>query len=172
MVSQNKPQLRKQIADARPHSSEGLTQQLISLVDNLGSAVIASYEPMPSEPDVSNFNSLAAERARLLLPRIVGEQIEFAQGQLAKGPFGIMEPTGEAMPRASIDLILVPALAIDSTGNRLGKGKGFYDRALRDFAGTAAAVIFDEELLELVPSEPHDMRVSMVVTPVRTLVLG
>lgn len=83
-----------------------------------------------------------------------------------------MEPTGEAVPRASIDLMLVPALAIDSTGNRLGKGKGFYDRALRDFAATAAAVIFDEELLELVPSEPHDMRVSMVVTPVRTLVLG
>lgn len=134
--------------------------------------VIASYAPLPTEPDVSKFNALAAEGHRLLLPRVVGDQLEFAQGQLASGSFGISEPTGAALAVGSIDLMIVPALAADGTGNRLGKGKGFYDRVLNNFAGKTAAVIFDEELLDFVPSEPHDMKVSMVVTPLRTLVLG
>jgi 5-formyltetrahydrofolate cyclo-ligase len=65
-------------------------------------------------------------------------------------------------------LVLVPALAVDHRGNRLGKGRGFYDRFLAGFSGPCYAVVFDEELLEDVPVDSHDRRVSGVVTPSRT----
>lgn len=124
---------------------------------------------MQSEPDVSEFNSLASKSFQLLLPRIVGEDLEFANGQLRSGSFGILEPQGQAVPAGNIDLMILPALAVDKSGNRLGKGKGFYDRALKKFEGKSAAVIFETELLESVPCEAHDMRVSTVVTPLRYL---
>jgi len=61
---------------------------------------------------------------------------------------------------------------VDEKGNRLGKGKGFYDRVLGSFGGLSVAVVFDGEVIEAVPSEPHDQRVAMIATPLRTLVVG
>ena len=98
--------------------------------------------------------------------------MEFASGEQGRGQFGIQEPTGKAVELASIELMLVPALAVDEIGKRLGKGKGFYDRILASFSGLSVAVVFDSEVLGTVPSEPHDQRVVMIATPLRTLVVG
>ena len=98
--------------------------------------------------------------------------MEFASGEQVRGQFGIQEPTGKSVELASIELMLVPALAVDEIGNRLGKGKGFYDRILASFSGLRVAVVFDSEVLGTVPSEPHDQRVVMIATPLRTLVVG
>ena len=127
---------------------------------------------MPSEPDVTEFNIWAAGRLNLLLPRVSGHALEFAAGELGEGAFGIVEPKGTGVPIAEIDLMIVPALAADMAGNRLGKGKGFYDRALTNFSGLCIAVVFDSELIENLPSEPHDQRVQIIVTPLRTFVVG
>jgi len=172
MDYQGKKELRAQLSQARPHSSEGLTQQLAAIVSSSGAKTIASYVPLANEPDVSGFNRLAAQSANLVLPRIVGDTLEFATGEQVRGQFGIYEPTGEAVELASIGLMIVPALAVDEMGNRLGKGKGFYDRVLGSFRGLSVAVVFDCELIEAVPSEPHDQRVAMIATPLRTLVVS
>jgi 5-formyltetrahydrofolate cyclo-ligase len=83
-----------------------------------------------------------------------------------------MEPTGSAILSSALDLILVPALAADVLGNRLGKGKGFYDRWLEDVASkNIFAVVFDSEVLELVPSEPHDKKINGIVTPTRLIAI-
>ena len=121
---------------------------------------------------MTEFNSWAAENLNLVLPRVSGHHLEFAAGKLREGALGIAEPQGTAVPIAEIDLMIVPALAADMTGNRLGKGRGFYDRALANYSGKRIAVIFDSELIESVPSEPHDERVQIIVTPLSTVVVG
>lgn len=162
--------LRQKLQSLRPHSSTGLTSQLRLLVEKLSPAVIASYQPMPSEPDVTEFNQWAKENHRLVFPKVVGSNLEFAEGPLSRGSYGIDEPTG---PRVhQIDLVLVPALAIDQQGNRLGKGKGFYDRFLASYSGVCFAVVFDEEVLTELPIESHDRAVSGVITPKRTIVFN
>ena len=79
--------------------------------------------------------------------------------------------TGPDAPRlgrqaiADCDVVLVPALAVDGEGNRLGRGGGSYDRALRRATGLTIAVLYDGERVDTVPAEPHDVRVHAVVTP-------
>ena len=172
MDSNEKQLLRRQLSAARPHSSAGLTEQLVAVVAQHGAKTVASYWPLSSEPDVSEFNIWAAGRLNLLLPRVSGHELEFAAGDLGEGAFGIAEPKGTGVPIAEIDLMIVPALAADMAGNRLGKGKGFYDRVLSHYSGKRIAVIFDSELIDRVPSEPHDQRVQMIVTPLRTILVG
>ena len=164
--------MRAKLSQARPHSSKGLTQQLAAIVSSTGVKTIASYVPLANEPDVTEFNRLAAQSANLVLPRIIGDSLEFASGEQVRGPLGICEPRGEAVELASIGLMIVPALAVDEMGNRLGKGKGFYDRVLGSFKSLSVAVVFESEVIEAVPSEPHDQRVAMIATPLRTLVVG
>ena len=86
------------------------------------------------------------------------------------GKFGLSEPTGLQAEISAIDLVLVPALAVDLEGNRLGKGKGFYDRALLGpTQENLYAVVFDSEVLPQVPSEPHDQQVTGIITPTRAI---
>ncbi len=172
MDSNEKQQLRRQLSASRPQPSEGLTEQLAALVTQHAAKTVASYSPLPSEPDVTEFNSWASENLNLVLPRVRGHDLEFAAGEVREGAFGIAEPQGTDVPIAEIDLMIVPALAADMAGNRLGKGKGFYDRVLANYSGKRIAVIFDSELIDSVPSEPHDQRVQIIVTPLRTVVVG
>ena len=92
-------------------------------------------------------------------------------GETAPGIFGFHEPVGELVSAADVDLMIVPALAIDQKGNRLGKGKGFYDRYLSTLEAPPAlvAVVYDEELVEHIPAEAHDQPVDAVVTPTQTV---
>ena len=165
MPSSSKAELRALHLSLRPRSSAGLTEQLIALVEKLGVKTVASYHPLRSEPDTSAFNREFSRSNNLLLPRIIDDEIEFAFGDLTKGSLGIMEPTGERFPIDAIELILVPALAIDAFGNRLGKGKGYYDRVLKTSVATAVGVIFDGELVPEIAAEEHDVRMQYAITP-------
>ena len=166
-----KQELRKKLLASRPHSSQGLTQQLINILVETNAKTIASYSPLPTEPDVAEFNRLAGSSARVVYPRVSGETLEFAAGEKLAGALGILEPSGPAVALSDIELMLVPALAVDRAGNRLGKGKGFYDRVLDSFRGLRVAVVFEGEIVESVPHEMHDQRVGMVVTPSQTVVV-
>jgi 5-formyltetrahydrofolate cyclo-ligase len=92
------------------------------------------------------------------------------RGPLMPGAFGLREPSGPRLGPAAIveaDLVVVPALAVDRRGVRLGRGGGSYDRALTRAVPDAliVAVLYDGELVEALPAEPHDRRVHAVVTP-------
>jgi len=163
-----KAELRKRHTVARPLSSAGLTEQLKNLVETLGPKVVASYVPLKSEPDTGDFNQGGEARFKIVFPRVVGTELEFASGDFSGSGLGISEPDGEAIALSDIDVFLVPALAVDISGNRLGKGKGFYDRCLKKVSNaTVIAVVFDQEVLEKVPSEEFDQRVDGIVTPSR-----
>jgi len=164
---ESKSEIRQRCLAARPQSSEGLAANLVRLTLELNASVIASYQPLANEPDVAEFNSwVIAMGKTLLLPRISGDELVFASGDLAPGSHGILEPQGEARDISECELILVPALAVDGVGNRLGKGKGYYDRALHSVSGIPRyAVVFDSEVLPTVPAEAHDVWVTGAVTP-------
>ena len=165
MPETNKAAIRALHQSLRPRSSSGLTRELTALVESLGVKTVASYHPLTSEPDTREFNEAFARSGNLLLPRIVEDEIEFAYGALNRGSLGIMEPTGDRFPIDAIELILVPALAIDSQGNRLGKGKGYYDKVLKTSVATAVGVIFDGEMVDRIDAEEHDVRMQYAITP-------
>jgi 5-formyltetrahydrofolate cyclo-ligase len=110
----------------------------------------------------------------VLLPVVPGEGHELGwavdTGRLAPGRFGLLEPVGPRLGPTAIgtaDVIVVPALAVARDGVRLGRGGGYYDRALRHVRPGAAlvAAVFDDELVGSLPAEPHDRLVTAVVTP-------
>lgn len=164
---ERKSEIRQRVISQRPQPSSGLAANLVRLTLELNAQVIASYHPLPSEPDVTEFNHwVKAMGKTLLLPRIEGDQLVFADGDLTLGSHGIFQPSGAPQDLATAQLVLLPALAVDKSGNRLGKGKGFYDRALAQVSGVSKyAVVFDSEILDSIPTEPHDIWVTGAVTP-------
>lgn len=92
---------------------------------------------------------------------------------LARDAFGILEPPADS-PRVApnrLDFILVPGLAFDVMGRRLGRGKGFYDRLLAEVNGIKCGVALDEQIVDALPAEPHDVAMNIILTPTRWLIV-
>jgi 5-formyltetrahydrofolate cyclo-ligase len=139
------------------------------------------FAPLPEELDVWPLLAAAlAAGKKVALPCFVAEtrtyvacQIQNPETDLEVGHFGIREP-GQQCSRLSsnrLDLILVPGVAFDLQGRRLGRGKGYYDALLTALSGTACGVAFDQQIVTEVPVEPHDVRVNCLLTPTRWVVL-
>jgi 5-formyltetrahydrofolate cyclo-ligase len=144
---------------------------------------VACYASLPGEPGTTPLRqALRANGTTVLLPVVLQDgHLEWAQddGDLVPAErFGGDEPTGprlglEGIGRAHV--VIVPALAVDTLGNRLGQGAGYYDRTLRLIAPGVPvyALVHDSEVLdaaiEPVPAEPHDLPVDAVITPDRYL---
>ena len=110
------------------------------------------------------------EDKRIALPRVSGDTLEmhwiFGADELVPGHFGIYEPHPNSPSAGNgFDLILVPGLAFDTGGGRLGRGKGYYDRFLAGARGFCVGLCFDDQIVERVPMESHDQRMDFVVTP-------
>jgi 5-formyltetrahydrofolate cyclo-ligase len=84
--------------------------------------------------------------------------------------FGFMEPSHDAPEATAVDVVIVPAIAVDPTGHRIGYGAGYYDRTLPRFVppGVSIAVAYDWQLVAEVPATPHDVRCAWVLTDLRT----
>ncbi|HEX6352267.1 5-formyltetrahydrofolate cyclo-ligase [Actinophytocola sp.] len=141
---------------------------------------VCAYVPIGSEPGSAQMlEDLTDFGARVLLPVVTGEgPLDWGwyagKDSLRPGPYGLREPNGELLGSFALriaDLVLVPALAVDKNGVRLGRGAGHYDRTLSDTAsGThLVAVVRDQEIFESLPAEPHDVRMTAVLTPNRGL---
>ena len=100
-------------------------------------------------------------------------QIKDPLTELRIGQFGIREPTDscEVLPIYRLDLLLVPGVAFDLHGRRLGRGKGFYDQLLAVASGKSCGIAFDEQIVSEIPAAPHDERVNCILTPTRWLML-
>jgi 5-formyltetrahydrofolate cyclo-ligase len=164
-------------AHERELASEGFTARLQELVGSTGARSLSCYLSMPSEPDTRPFVHWAeANGLRVLFPVTredglldwtVGEEEDEVTGR-----HGVPEPVGELLgPMAinDVDLILVPAAAVDSEGMRLGWGRGYFDKTLGSMGKCPPvyAIVFDAEFVEEVPREVHDQPVNGVVTPTR-----
>jgi 5-formyltetrahydrofolate cyclo-ligase len=102
----------------------------------------------------------------------VASELTDFDGELVGGRFGILEP-GQTHVRAvdanKLDALLVPGLAFDGNGNRIGRGMGFFDRLLREARGTKIALAYDFQLLNEVPADAHDVRMDFIVTEKRVV---
>jgi 5-formyltetrahydrofolate cyclo-ligase len=145
-------------------------------------ASVLFYAPLPDEIDLWPLVATALTQGKLVaLPRFSTEtnlyeprQIQHLDSDLQVGRFAIREPT-QTCPRIAInrlDLVLVPGVAFDSHGYRLGRGKGFYDQILATVRGTRCGVAFDEQVVRDLPVEPHDIFVNCILTPSRWLAVG
>lgn len=130
------------------------------------------YSSLPDELPTDSFINRWAARKQLFLPRVNGEELDvlpYRPGRLSRGAFNIDEPDGDdTVDPATLDLIIVPAVALDPAGNRLGRGKGFYDRLLRRTSAATIGVGFACQLLPDLPAEPHDVPLDLVITPAST----
>lgn len=140
------------------------------------------YAPLPTELSLWRLvpEALAAGKT-VLLPRYLEishwyevVQIKDADKSLSTGKYGIMEPSADCsvFPLNRLDLTLVPGLAFDPQGGRLGRGGGFYDRMLAQVSGVKCGVAFDEQIVPQVPVEPHDVHLNCIMTPTRWLSAG
>ncbi len=137
-------------------------------------AIVAAYAAIRSEVDSAPFAARARGRGlRVAYPRITADhELAFAladRADLAPGPMGIPEPEASAPPLdlAAIDVFVIPAIAFDPTGARLGWGGGYYDRTLaRAPHARRVGVAFASQLVASVPTDGHDQRVHLIVTEV------
>ncbi len=138
---------------------------------------ILFYAPLPIEVDIWPLVSEALTAGKIVaLPGFeaeessyVARQIENLETDFERGQFGIREPKPDCREVLlnRLDLTLVPGVGFDFTGRRLGRGKGFYDRLLAQISGTTCGVGFDEQIVETIPTEPHDVHLNCILTPTR-----
>lgn len=191
MATVGKAALRERLLAARRSvSGEVRAQQAAALADHVAGLAISggtvcAYVPVGVEPgSVDMLDALTGQADRVLLPvarttanddAVALQWGEYRPGRLVTARFGLLEPPGPWLPASTVaqaGVVVVPALAVDRAGVRLGRGRGFYDRtlALRDPQARLIAVVRDEELLDEVPHEPHDVAMTHALTPSRGLV--
>ena len=138
---------------------------------------ILFFAPLPGEPDVwPLLGEALALGKEVALPRFAASAPRYEAGQVLdpvtdveRGHFGIREPLGRCARFAldRLELILVPGVAFDLRGGRLGRGKGYYDQLLVGLHGTRCGVAFDEQIVAEVPMDAHDARMNCILTPTR-----
>lgn len=155
------------IRGGAPAFSRQISAQLRNWPLWRASASMAAFAATAGEPDTLD---PWPQDKRVALPRVSEEDLVFhwiaGRAALKTGTFGIPEPSAGAPTAGNVfDLILVPGLAFDLGGGRLGRGRGFYDRFLAASQGIRAGICFDDQIVARVPLEPHDLRMDFVVTP-------
>jgi 5-formyltetrahydrofolate cyclo-ligase len=191
MATASKALLREQLLaarrcvadDVRAAEARMLSEQLEPAV-TAGSTVCA-YLPVGTEPgSIGMLDMLLRRSGRVLLPvaRTSADDMplplrwgEYRKGALIPGPWGLLEPPGPALPVSALaeaTLVIVPALAVDRRGVRLGRGRGFYDRSLDGHNPQARliAMVRDAEFVDQLPAEPHDVPMTHALTPKRGLI--
>ncbi|WP_353615248.1 MULTISPECIES: 5-formyltetrahydrofolate cyclo-ligase [unclassified Mycobacterium] len=177
--------MRQQIVQARRAMSradreiqnDALTAHVATAASGL--SVIAAYLPVGSEPgSVEMLDVLTTRGVQVLLPVARNDGTgtptaltwgQYRPGELVGAPFGLREPAPPLFGPAALadaELVLIPALAVDKRGNRLGRGAGFYDRSL-GFAAPSVALIsplYTGEILDAIPAGPHDVPVTHALT--------
>jgi 5-formyltetrahydrofolate cyclo-ligase len=162
----------------RAHASS-LADLLLALPELAGAKMVLAYAALPAELDPSiAVDGLRARGTRIAYtrieaPGILGLHEVDSDTELIPGPLGIRQPSGDA-PRVAheaVDAVIVPGVAYDECGRRLGYGGGYFDRLLPLLRPDCVriGVAFDEQLLARIPSEEHDADVHIVVTPTRAI---
>jgi 5-formyltetrahydrofolate cyclo-ligase len=175
---------RRQIMSeaARDAAARGVTEQLDALVARVGARSLSCFLSTTTEPGTREFVDRAVARGiRVLLPvtradGLLDWAVATPDIDIAEGMYGLPEPVGELLgPIAvnSVDLLVIPAAAVDRSGMRLGWGRGFFDKTIGSMerCPPVYAVVYDSEILDEVPRDLHDQRVTGIVTPTQTLTL-
>jgi len=159
--------------DVRTHSA-AVWERLAVLPALAGADCVMAYVSTAQEIETHGLiRQLLAMGRRVCVPAFVGEyvpaEIRDFDEDLVEGKFGILEPKSPAAVTEQPEVWLVPGLAFDVKGNRLGRGRGFFDALLRRARGVKIALAHDFQLLDEVPAEAYDVRVDFIVTESRVV---
>jgi len=168
---------RKQSPASIIRKSRAIWKSLSSLPEYRRARTIAFYASIAKEGEVATaymIEGSLAQKKKLCLPKVVDDRLEFFDiknvEDLDEGAFGILEPTGEKVEPEQIELIILPGIAFDVSGNRIGFGRGYYDRFLKKARNTSiVALAFDFQIVDKIPSAESDVRVSKIVTESRII---
>ncbi|QNP72148.1 5-formyltetrahydrofolate cyclo-ligase [Streptomyces roseirectus] len=190
-AASDKRELRRELLAARAgltpddlrESAAALARRALELPELAQARVVAAYVSVGSEPGtLALLDALRARGVRVLLPALLPDNdldwgVYDGEGSLASvrhgGRMALLEPVGDRLGPDAVtgaDVVLLPGLAVDGRGVRMGRGGGSYDRVLArlERAGAGAALVvllYDGEVVARVPSEEHDRAVHAVVTP-------
>ena len=179
MKKELRQQVRSILAQMAPEEiatkSARATERLVETAEYARAEVIMVFLSLPSEVDTTSMVLRSwQDHKRVLAPRVSWEQrrmmpteIRSLTHDLIESAMGLREPvSGAPIPISIIDMVIVPGLAFDAHGNRLGRGRGFYDRFLAhpEFTGVTCGFAFASQVLPEVPAGPLDRPVSMLVT--------
>ena len=152
----------------RRQSSEAILRRLERLDAFERAASVALYWSLPGEVFTHDLVERRSRSKRIYLPVMQGDGLILKRftdrNDLREARFGVQEPvTGETAGPGDMELIVVPGVAFDRQGNRLGHGKGFYDRLLHEPGLLKAGVCFDYQMQERIPCEAHDVAMDLLV---------
>lgn len=164
---------RQSVADIADRAHR-IADVVMTVTATRHAATVAAYVSVGREPGTGPLlAALQAAGKRVILPVLLPDNdldwaVYSGDADLATASRGLLEPTGRCLgvdAIATADLVLVPALAVTRSGMRLGRGGGSYDRALARVTGATMAIVNQEEVLDAVPVEAHDLRVDLIATP-------
>lgn len=170
---------RRLTADERQVAERGIAHSAMAMAELSGAGTVAAYVSFGSEPGTrALLDALRARGVRVLLPVLLSDNdldwgVYTGASALTRTERGLYEPGGERLgvdAVTSADVVLLPGLAVDARGMRLGRGGGSYDRVLGRLEGARAAaarvvLLYANEVVDAVPAEAHDRAVDAVVTP-------
>lgn len=177
---ERKKELRRRIASLKksrlcnPDTRQRLSAEVLAALEAhpafRAAGTVLLYHSLNDEVDTHDFIRRWSGEKRILLPVVTGDELELRiytrQQGLYTGAYGIEEPAGDPFTDyAAIDLAVVPGVAFDADGNRLGRGKGYYDRLLPHIPSACkAGICFPFQLVEEVPAEAFDVRMDIIIT--------
>lgn len=144
-----------------------ITRRVLAMPQVTQASTVLAYASttveVPTEPLVLALEDLGV---RVLLPRQTTSGIEVASavGPLEPGPHGILEPTGPNLDLEAVEVILIPGIAFDRRGHRIGHGTGAYDRLLAASRATRIGLAFACQIVSHIPDRPHDQAVGFIIT--------
>lgn len=157
--------------DLYAEKSQKIALTLLELKEFKDAKSVLFYVSTPEEVDTHFPIQTALEQGKkIYVPKTNAASLILcplnAFAELKPGNFGILEPCSGSNPAhpKEMDLIVVPGIAFDTKGHRIGYGKGFYDRLLKETKGFKVGLAFNEQLLETVPNEAHDVPLDLLIT--------
>ena len=176
-VNEQKKSLRKLVKQRKAEysfaemvqKSDTIFAQVEKLPEFLQAKCIFAYMALGDEVQTQSFIKRWVATKRIVLPIVKGDDLELREytmdGALTPGEsFGIMEPhNGRLVDLSEIDLAIIPGVAFDKQGNRMGRGKGYYDKLLTDSAFYKIGVCFDFQLFENVPVDSFDVKMDAII---------
>jgi 5-formyltetrahydrofolate cyclo-ligase len=182
-----KSALRKQVSavlkqlspEKRKTDSEKIRSRLKEHASFREAKAVLFFAPLPEEVDLWPLLEETVKSGRVVaLPCFDADKqvykprrVKNFHVEILSGQFGVLEPSIVCLevPLDDLDLVLVPGVAFDLRGNRLGRGKGFYDRLLENYRGKKIGIAFHEQIVDAVPSGDLDVRMDVVLMPTRTV---
>jgi 5-formyltetrahydrofolate cyclo-ligase len=178
MIDQEKKAIRKQIRDKKKdysleekkRKSELIFDQIEQLNAFRKAEIIMVYWSLNDEVFTHDFIQKYQNKKKIVLPVVNGDCLDLKEftglsNLRAENHFGIGEPDGELFEQIDkIDLIIVPGVAFDKSLNRLGRGKAYYDKLLKNSKALKIGVCFDFQMLESVPVDKYDVKMDLIIT--------